>query len=90
MVGGLRDLQNSAGLGDGLTVGNQLVSRFDLADDLLGCVTGSFDGGVASPVWPDENSHSPWTDFWGPRHPTSEANDGTCPEKPVHLTECRG
>jgi hypothetical protein len=67
VVGGLRDLQNSAGLCDGLALGNQLVSRFELADDLLGCVTGAFHGGVPGPVWPDEDSYSHWTDFWGPR-----------------------
>jgi hypothetical protein len=76
VVGGLRDLQISVGLCDGLVLGNQLVSlsllrrslRLELADDLLGCVTGAFHGGVPGPVWPDEDSHSPWTDFWGPRH----------------------
>jgi hypothetical protein len=35
VVGGLRSLQNSAGIDDGLALGNQLVSRFELADDLL-------------------------------------------------------
>jgi hypothetical protein len=30
-------------------------------------VAGSFHGGVPGPVWPDEDSHSPWTDFRGPR-----------------------
>ncbi len=75
VVGGLRDLQNLAGLCDGLALGNQLVSysllrrslRLELADDLLGCVSGSFHGGVPGPVWPDEDSHSPWTDSRGPR-----------------------
>jgi hypothetical protein len=30
-------------------------------------VADSFHGGVPGPVWPDEDSHSPWTDFQGPR-----------------------
>jgi len=30
-------------------------------------VAGSFHGGVPGPVWPDEDSHSPWTDSQGPR-----------------------
>jgi hypothetical protein len=44
-------------------LGDQLLSGFELADDLLGCVAGSFHGGVSGPVWPDEDSLSPWTDF---------------------------
>jgi len=27
----------------------------------------AFHGRGPGPVWPDENSHSPWTRFWGPR-----------------------
>ena len=42
MVGGLRDLQNSAGLCDSLALANELVSRFELAYDLLGYVAGRF------------------------------------------------
>ena len=76
VVGGLRYLQYSAGVCDGLALGKQLVSRsllrrslrLELADDLLECVTGAFHGGVPGPVWPDEDSHSPWTDFQGPGH----------------------
>jgi hypothetical protein len=48
-------------------LGNQLVSRFELADVLLRCVAGAFHGGVPGPVWPEEHSHSSWTDFWGTR-----------------------
>ena len=29
---------------------------------------GSFHGGVSCPGWPAEDSHPPWTDFWGQRH----------------------
>ena len=65
VVGGLRHVQNSAGVCDALALGNQLVSRsllrrsvrLELADDLLGCVTGAFHGEVPGPVWPDEDSH---------------------------------
>jgi hypothetical protein len=59
VVGWLKDLQHSAGVCDGLVLDKQLVSRFELADDLLGCVKGAFHGGVPGPVWPDEDSHSP-------------------------------
>jgi hypothetical protein len=30
-------------------------------------VADAFHGEVPGPVWPDEDSHSPWTEFWGPR-----------------------
>jgi len=40
----------------------------ELADDLLRCVPGAFHGDVPGPVWPDEDSHSPWTGCRGPRH----------------------
>ena len=65
VVGGMRDLENSAGVRNCLALGKQLVSRFELADDLLGCVAGSFHGGVPGPVWPDEDSHSPGPIFRG-------------------------
>jgi len=67
VVGRLRHLDHSADVGDGLALGDELLGRFELADDLLGCVAGSFHGGVPGPAWPDEDSHSPWTDFQGPR-----------------------
>jgi len=66
VTGGLRHLQCTADIGDGLALGQQLLSGFELTDDLLGCVAGSFRGGVPGPVWPDEDSHSPWTDWRGP------------------------
>jgi hypothetical protein len=31
-------------------------------------VPGAFHGRVPGPVWPAEDSHSPWTDCQGPRH----------------------
>jgi hypothetical protein len=53
VVGGLGDLQDAAEIGNALAIGDQLIIRFQLADDLLGCVAGSFHGGVPGPVWPD-------------------------------------
>ncbi len=47
-------------------MGDQLLGGLELADDLLGCVSGAFHGEVLGPVWPDEDSHSPWTDFRDP------------------------
>jgi hypothetical protein len=40
----------------------------ELADDLLRRVPGAFHGRVPGPVWPVEDSHSPWTGSRGPRH----------------------
>ena len=72
----LRDLDDTADLDNGLALGDQLLGspllrrslRLELADDLLGCVPGAFHGRVPVPVWSDEDSHSPWTECWGPRH----------------------
>ena len=69
MVGRLGDLDRPADVGDGFALGDQLLSRLELADDLLGCVADAFHGGIPGPVWPDEDSHSPWTDLRGPGHP---------------------
>ena len=79
MVGRLRHLDHAADVGDGLALGDQLLCgsllrrsrRLELADDLLGCVPGAFHGRVPGPVWPAEDSHSPWTEFQGPRHTIS-------------------
>ena len=67
MVGRLGELNGAAEVGNGLALGDQLLSGFDLADDLLSSVADSFHGGVSGPVWLDEGSHSPWTDRLGPR-----------------------
>ena len=48
----------------GLMCGKQLDIRYA---ELLSCLKDSFHGEVLGPVWPDEDSHSPWTDFLGPR-----------------------
>ena len=67
MLGRLGDLNGAADVGDGLAMGDQLLSGLGLADDLLGCVDDAFHGEVLDPVWPDEYSHSLWTDVQGPR-----------------------
>ena len=63
----LRHLDDAADLDDGLALGDQLLSGLELADDLLGCVADAFHGEVPGPVWPVEDSHSPWTNLRGPR-----------------------
>lgn len=63
----LRHLADTADLDDGLALGDQLFGGLELADDLLCCVPGPFHGEVPGPAWPDEDSHSPWTDCRGPR-----------------------
>ena len=63
--------------GNGLAVGVQVASRFQLADDLIGRVARAFHGGVPSPVWPVEDSCSRWKDFPGPRQiGLTHPNDG--------------
>jgi len=57
VIRGLSYLQDTADIGNGLALGNQMISCFELADDLLGRVAGSFHGGVPGPVWLDEDSH---------------------------------
>jgi len=64
----LRHLDDAADVSDGLALDDQLLGSFQLADDLLRRVPGAFHGEVPGPVWPDEDSHSPWTDLRGPRH----------------------
>ncbi len=59
VVGRLGDFQNTADIGNGLALDDQLICSCELADDLLRRVTGSFHGGVPDPVWPDADSHSP-------------------------------
>nr|WP_255440981.1 hypothetical protein [Synechococcus sp. HK01-R] len=61
VVGRLRHLDEAANLDDGLALGDQLLGGLELADDLLHRVPGPFHGEVPDPDWPDEPSHSPWT-----------------------------
>ena len=58
MVGRLGGFDRPAYVGDGFPLGDQLLSRLELVDDLLGCVAYVFHGGIPGPVWPDEDSHS--------------------------------
>ncbi len=64
----LRHPEDPAVFGDGLALGDQLLCRFELADDLRRCVPGAFHAGIPGPVWPAEGSPSAWTGFRGPRH----------------------
>ena len=48
----LADLDGPAIVGDGLALSDQLLSCFELADDLLGYVPDAFIGEVSGPVWP--------------------------------------
>jgi len=72
VIGGLRHLQCTAEIGYGLTVGRQLLNGFEPENNLQGCVADSLHGGVPGPVWPDEDSHSPWTNS---KAPSQELND---------------
>ncbi len=67
MIGRLHNLDHAVGVDDRLALGDQLVSRFEVADDLIECVTGSFHGGVPDTVWTDVDSHSPWSNCRVPR-----------------------
>ena len=68
VVGRLGNLDSVTDVGDSLALSGQLLSDLELADDLFGCVADSFHDEVPGPVWPDEDSHSPWTDLQDPRH----------------------
>jgi len=59
----LRHLDHKTDIGDGLALGDQLLSSLELADDLLRGLPGAFHGEVPAPVWPDGDSHSPWIDL---------------------------
>ena len=50
-------LDGAADVGDSLALSDQLLSGFELADDLLGGVAESFHGGVPDPVWAAEDSN---------------------------------
>ncbi len=59
----LRQLDETADLDDGLALGDHLLGGLEVADDLLRRVHGAFHAQALGPVWPDEDSHSTWTDF---------------------------
>jgi hypothetical protein len=80
----LRHLDNSANVGDGLALGDQLIGGplllfekaspaqkpfgLELANELLRCMPGAFHGLVPGLDLPTEDFHSTWTGFRGPRH----------------------
>jgi len=68
VVGGLEGHESSAGVRNCMALNKQMISRFELADDLFGYVPGAIHVDVPDPVWPVEDSRSPWTVFWGPRN----------------------
>jgi hypothetical protein len=62
-------------------------------------VPGAFHGEVPGPVWPAEDSHSPWTGFRGPRHYVTVDIDAkqvspiigrTSPQLPIYSASIRG
>jgi len=59
VIGRLGDPNGSEDIGNGLALSDQLLSDYELADDLLSCVADSFHYEVLRPVWPDRDSHSP-------------------------------
>jgi len=67
VISRLRHPDDTADLNDGLALGDQLLRRFQLVDDLLRREPGAFHGQIPGPVWPDEDSHSLWTSFQGAR-----------------------
>ena len=62
-VGWLVDPNGPADVGNGLAVSDQLLSGLAVAVDLRRDVADSFHGPVHEPARPDEDSHSPRTDF---------------------------
>jgi hypothetical protein len=52
VIGGSRNLQGSADVGDALTLVKKLISRSQLADDLFGAVALAFHGASPGQVWP--------------------------------------
>jgi hypothetical protein len=69
VIGRLRHFDHAADVGHGLALGDQLLGSLELADDLLRCVPGAFHGEIPGPVWPAEDSHSPWTGCRVPLQP---------------------
>jgi len=63
----MRHIDDSADLEEGLALGDQLFIGFELVVDLYCVVPGAFHVEVPGPLWPDEDSHSPWTDLRSPR-----------------------
>jgi len=54
----LGNLNGETDIGDGLAMSDKLISRFELADDLLDSVANSFHGELANPALKNVNYHS--------------------------------
>ena len=65
MIDRLHDLDETANIGNGLGLGDQLLRSFELADDRLGSVADTLRGEGPGRAWPDEDSHAPWTNVQG-------------------------
>jgi len=74
-----------ADLDDGPAFGDQLLCDLERADDLLSSVTGAFHGRASSLVWPDEYSHSPWTNIFGSTHSLTGDNHKAIILKKFHM-----
>jgi len=58
VIGGLRQLQCPADVDDDSALGDQLLGRFKITNDLLGSVAGSLHGGLPGSVRPYEVSNT--------------------------------
>ena len=56
VIGRLVDLDRPADVGDRFDLGDQLLSRLELVDDLVGCLGDLLHGEVPGPVWPEAAS----------------------------------
>lgn len=65
VIGRLHHLDDAADGGDGPALRNQLLCRFELADDLLGSMPGAFPGRVPLSIGQAEATHSAWIAFGG-------------------------
>jgi len=84
VIGGSRNLQGWADVGDAQTLIKKLISCYQLADDLLGTVAYAFHG--ASPGISGQwgSSHKVWFSFRGPRQDRAWPQDiNLLPEKQV-------
>jgi len=72
VVGRLSDLQGTAYISNDLALRQQLLSGLELADDLLGCVAGSFHCGFPGP-----GPNTPHVSFTTCRDRTANAVDTT-------------
>lgn len=67
MVGRLGHFNETADFDEEHALGDELLGGFELTDDLLGCMPGTFNGQNPSKSGM-MGSHQPWIDHRGPRH----------------------